>query len=352
MPSRTALIVLGMHRSGTSALARMLSLLGAALPEHVVGAGRGNEAGHWEPERLVDLHAEMLDEVGSRWDDWRRFEPAALGPEWLSHYRGEISRLISEEYGDASLFVLKDPRLCRFVPLYEEVLGGMGIEPRFVLPHRNPVAVLDSLASRDDMVASYASLVWLRYVLDAEEATRGKARSFLAYEESLDDWRAVAAKISAELGLDWPRSTNEAAHEIDAYLSRDLQYHAATTADLDADPRIGQAIRDAYGALLALTAGEGERAALETLSRVKVEFEPGQSSFVDAMFEEMAVRQKRGTVRRPVVRLLPVREAGKQQQAAENPGLHHGRAAPGDLDRVHKELRPRRGVRTLPRAGQ
>src|SRR5215207_5783818 len=113
-PSRVALLVLGMHRSGTSAVARMLSLLGAALPEHVIGAARGNESGHWEPERLVKLHEEMLAEAGSHWDDWRRFEPTALGPERLSHYRSTIAQLIAEEYDDAPLFVLKDPRLCRF----------------------------------------------------------------------------------------------------------------------------------------------------------------------------------------------------------------------------------------------
>jgi hypothetical protein len=249
-PSRTALLVVGMHRSGTSAVARMLSFLGAALPEHVMGTEyrgrRGNETGHWEPERLVDLHDEMLAEVGSHWDDWRRFDPTTLGPERLSHYRSAIAWLIAEEYGDASLFVLKDPRLCRFVPLYEEILGGMGIAPRFVLPHRNPVSVLDSLATRDDMTASYASLIWLRHVLDAEEATRGKPRVFLAYEECLDDWRTVAAMISAAFGLDWPRSVDDAGQEIDAHLSRDLQHHAATPADLAADQRIGQVVRDAY----------------------------------------------------------------------------------------------------------
>ncbi len=296
-PSRSALLVLGMHRSGTSALARMLSLLGAALPEHVMGAeyrGRGgNEAGHWEPERLVNLHDEMLAEAGSRWDDWRRFEPTALGPDRLSHYRSEIARLIAEEYDDEPLFVLKDPRLCRFVPLYEEILGEMGIAPRFVLTYRNPVSVLDSLAARDDMTASFASLVWLRHVLDAEEATRGKARVFLAYEEYLDDWRPSAAAISAALGFDWPRDADDVGQEIDAHLSRDFQHHAATPADLAADQRLGQAVRDAYEALLALTVDDGDAAALETLSRVREELESGQPLFADAMFEEMTVRQNR-----------------------------------------------------------
>ncbi len=318
--SRVALLVVGMHRSGTSAVARMLSLLGAALPEHVMGTeyrGRpGNEAGHWEPERLVDLHDEMLAEAGSHWDDWRRFDPTKLGPERLSHYGSAIARLIAEEYGDASLFVLKDPRLCRFVPLYEEILGGMGIAPRFVLPHRNPVSVLDSLATRDDMTASYASLVWLRHVLDAEEATRGKPRVFLTYEECLDDWRAVAAKISAALGLDWPRGVDDAGQEIDAYLSRDLQHHAATPADLAAEQRVGQAVRDTYGALLALTADDGDAAALETLSRVKAEFESGQPLFADAMFEEMFVRQNRDRLNREHLQRLVAKCQGEARENA------------------------------------
>lgn len=297
-PSRVALVVLGMHRSGTSALTRMLSLLGAALPENVMGTGYlgregGNEAGHWEPERLVTLHDQMLEEAGSRWDDWRSFDPTAFGLDRLYHYKSEIIRTISEEYGDAPLFVLKDPRLCRFAPLYEEVLGEMDIEPRYILTHRNPVSVLDSLSRRDDMAGSYASLVWLRHVLDAEETTRGKTRNFLSYEGYLDDWRSAAEKISTDLGLEWPRNVEEVEHQIDAHLSSGLQHHAATLEDLDSDARVGPAVRDTYRALLALADGEGAYAALETLSRVKAEFESGQPIFADAMFEEMTVRQNR-----------------------------------------------------------
>jgi len=326
-PSRTALVVVGMHRSGTSALARMLSLLGAALPEHVLGVQPGNKTGHWEPERLVSLHDEMLGEAGNRWDDWRRFEPAALGPERLAHYKSTIARLIEEEYGDAPLFVLKDPRLCHFVPLYEEILGGMGIAPRYVLPHRNPISVFDSLARRDDMSFAYATLMWLRHVLDAEEATRGKGRVFLAYEDCLDDWRAAAARISAALGLDWPRSADDAGQEIDAYLSRDLQHYAATPADLAADRRIGQSVRDAYGALLALSANDGDAAALETLSRVREEFESAQPAALGLdvddwrtiaakTFEEMAVRQNRDRLDREHLQRLVAKYQGEASQHA------------------------------------
>jgi hypothetical protein len=87
--TRQAILVLGMHRSGTSALTRALSLLGAALPKHVARATPSNEAGHWEPERLVHLHDEMLGEAGDRWDNWRAFDPSALGAARFAHYKAE-----------------------------------------------------------------------------------------------------------------------------------------------------------------------------------------------------------------------------------------------------------------------
>src|SRR5580658_5857134 len=70
-----ALLVLGMHRSGTSALTRVFSLLGADLPNNMLDANPTNEAGHWESLDLMVGHDELLASAGSRWDDWRAFNP-------------------------------------------------------------------------------------------------------------------------------------------------------------------------------------------------------------------------------------------------------------------------------------
>lgn len=271
----------------------------------------------------------MLEEAGSRWDDWRRFDPATLGPERLHYYKSEITRLIEEEYGDAPIFVLEDPRLCRFVPFYKEILGEMGVEPRYILTYRNPVSVLDSLAARDDVPGSYASLVWLRHVLDAEEATRGKARVFLAYEEYLDDWRAVAAKVTSALRLDWPRTVNDVGQDNDPHLSRSLQYPAEEPSDPAADPRLGRAVRDVYWALLVLSVDDGDAVASETLSRVRAEFEYGQPLFEDARLEEIALRQNREQqhqehLKKPVANLetqVARRELALVQLSEENTAL-------------------------------
>jgi hypothetical protein len=275
-----------MHRSGTSAITRVLSLLGAALPKHPMLSK--TEQDHWEPVRLVHLHDAMLEEAGSRWDDWRGFDPNGLGDR-LDHYRGVIRTLLAEEYGDAKLIVIKDPRMCRFAALYAESLSELGIEPRFLLLQRNPLAVMASLRERNGMTPGFAGLLWLRHVLDAVDATRGHRRCFLSYETFLDDWRSAASRAAAALETDWPQADAQA--EIDGYLSRDLQHHSSTLADLDGDPRVNDWLKDAYRALLRLEQGE-DAEAIAALHRIKAEFDEQAAIFGDASLPEITAREK------------------------------------------------------------
>src|SRR5690348_156745 len=73
---RRAFVVVGMHRSGTSAMTRTLSLLGAALPKGLMPAAENNnEAGFWEPQPVADLNDEILQALDSEWDDVFAFRP-------------------------------------------------------------------------------------------------------------------------------------------------------------------------------------------------------------------------------------------------------------------------------------
>ncbi|WP_139110189.1 sulfotransferase family protein [Ensifer sp. LC163] len=172
---RVGLAVLGMHRSGTSALTRVLSLLGAELPQRLMGANHGNETGHWEPQKLAELNDQVLSEGGSRWDDWRSFDSQALREKY-PHFRDAIAACLQEDFGDSQLFVLKDPRICRLVPVYSDVTDQLRVDLRFVIPYRNAIEVAASLNARDGMSNAYAKLLWARHILDAEAATRGSNR--------------------------------------------------------------------------------------------------------------------------------------------------------------------------------
>jgi hypothetical protein len=281
-----------MHRSGTSLVTRVLGLLGAKLPEHLLSANSSNAAGHWEPQRLVEVHDRMLVEAGSRWDDWRAFDPAVLGAERLAYYRNEIKRIIVEEFGDSLLFVLKDPRICRFVPLYSAILVDLGVEPLYLLPSRNPLAVIASLEKRDAITPDFASFMWLRHSLDAEAMTRGGKRFFVAYEDFLRDWRVVN-EMGVALGLSWPRPVEEAAVDIERFLRPNLQHHAASRAELEASAHIEVWVRETYFAVLRLCGPHERTVTLADLTRIKREFDGPAAMFGKAVFPELAARDAR-----------------------------------------------------------
>ena len=320
-PARVAIVVVGMHRSGTSAVTRVLSLLGAALPKNLLGAGKGNEEGHWEPSRLVVAHDLMLDDAGSSWDDWRADPLAGLSPERLAHHRREIETILSEEYGQAPLLVLKEPRICRFVPFYQDILAGLGIAPRYVLPVRNPLAAIASLKKRDGMTEGFAAMLWLRHVLDAEAATRGASRVFVSYENMLDDWRGAVGRIVGGLDVDWPNGLDAVAPEIGKFLSRDLQHQKSDPEELR-DSAVSGWVKDCYAAVCALADGGKIAPALAEFDRVRAAFDAACAALGDAALVELHAERKRALATNKALaetthaRYLENQEAAARQAAA------------------------------------
>ncbi|MDN3713784.1 hypothetical protein QWZ10_22175 [Paracoccus cavernae] len=90
--------------------------------------------------------------------------------------------------------------------------------------HRHPMDVARSLQRWWDYDPEYSQILWLRHVLDAEADSRGMARVFTNFDEVLDDWRVTVGKISDGLGFDWPRDLQEAAPELDDFLTGELRH--------------------------------------------------------------------------------------------------------------------------------
>jgi glycosyltransferase involved in cell wall biosynthesis len=221
---RTAIIVAGMHRSGTSVTTRIVNLLGAELARDLIPAAIGNERGHWESRAVQDLHNRLLAELGSDLYSPVNFPADWFGSAAARQWIARIRDLLADEYPTSTLFVLKDPRIALFLPLWSEALRLSAIVPRFVLPFRHPDAVATSLEMRERRLDSGNALphaqgvaVWLRYVLAAEKFTRGQARAFVAFDAVLADWRGEFARMGRQLGVDWPE-WQRADREIDGFL--------------------------------------------------------------------------------------------------------------------------------------
>jgi hypothetical protein len=274
---RTCIVVLGMHRSGTSALTRVLGILGATLPRHVMSPGPNNEPGHWEPEKLVDFHDEVLSELDSAWRDWAALDVLRLTVQRREEIKTRIAQIVNDEYGSAALMVVKDPRVCRFAPLFLEALTDAGIMPECILVFRNPLEVAKSLARRDGMPLAEASLLWLRHVLDAEAATRGNRRAILSYGGLLKDWRSELRRVRLGTepgrGCVWPNPPEDAGEQIDGFLNSALRHHALSDADIISDPVTSGWIADIHDALRQLRRNPAQSEVLATFDRVRCEFD-------------------------------------------------------------------------------
>src|SRR5215471_2250594 len=97
---RYLLVILGMHRSGTSALTGALAKSGAAPGAHLMPPTNDNPEGYWECLPVVRLNDEILKRLGSRWDS-----VVALPGDWLAQagvesLRQEAADIVAAEFGD------------------------------------------------------------------------------------------------------------------------------------------------------------------------------------------------------------------------------------------------------------
>ncbi len=269
---RICLAILGMHRSGTSALARVLNILGAKLPATLNLADSGNDTGYWESDPLIQYNDTLLKELGSAWYDWQALDWSRVPMRRRAEIKAEVAAVLSAEFGTSSMIVVKEPRLCRLAPVFLDATDEAGYEPRCIMPIRSPLEVVQSLARRDRMSRGQAALLWLRHTLDAELATRSRSRVITSYDDLLNDWRGTTERIANELSLRWPHAAQDVARIIDSFLSDSQRHHRSRTEDVFLDPLLRTWVGETYAAFLVLQQNPNSATALETLDEVREAF--------------------------------------------------------------------------------
>lgn len=237
-PERQAILIAGMHRSGTSALARVLNLLGADTGSGLLPAVHGdNESGYWELREVVALNNECLEHFGLSWQESHPMPEAWLDDPWLDRWSQRVTALIDCKFPDTALFTIKDPRLSRLLPVWRRVLGHAGIRPLVIIMLRHPLEVTASLLRRADntLTTTDAHRLWIRYTADAATASRNCPNSWVRYDSVLGSWRKELRRIATDLGINWPVGMDSAALEIQSFLDPQLQHQRAAQQIVDLD---------------------------------------------------------------------------------------------------------------------
>lgn len=248
-PRRTVVCVLGMHRSGTSAVSKILNLLGVHLgPSDALSPGAAdNPKGYWEHRAFVEINDAILARFSGRWDDRPEWPSDWIIDPRLDDLRARAGALLSDHFSAAPLWGWKDPRTCLTLPFWQAVVGPM----RYVICVRNPRAVAGSLQHRDGMSPARAGEVWLHHVSDCLAHTTGQPRLVVFYEDLIADWPRELRRMAAFIG-DPERADDPAVRAAAGeFLEDTLCHHRSSMDALVDDPRIAFETKNLYVTLRA-----------------------------------------------------------------------------------------------------
>ena len=227
MPSKPIVVVLGMHRSGTSALTRGLDALGLSLGNHLIPGRFDNQKGFWEDAQVNEFNESLLLSLGYLWHsntsnlslDWE-------GPQ-LCQRKDDAVKLLSQKLPAEGIFAFKDPRTVVLLEFWQAVFAELELEPRYIFSHRNPLDTARSLAARDELPLDKSLYLWAISLLLFLQNTTEYRRVVVCYENLLEDPARELQRIV--LGLDIPFELKpEALKEFaDKFLDGGLKHHAS-----------------------------------------------------------------------------------------------------------------------------
>jgi len=225
MQQNQAILVLGMHRSGTSALARVLDLMGAAagepdelLPVHPTD----NPTGYWERAEFNALHDALLATTGHAWDRLAGFDARALDMEAAAAPLRGLQRLVDRLDASGQPWIAKDPRLCLLLPVW----FALRPDAACVVVVRDPREIAASMwrGPRGTFTSAFVLALWEKYMRLALAGLQGRPALFVAYDALLAEPQAQCERLLralAERGVDELHAPMAA--ELSAFLDMGLR---------------------------------------------------------------------------------------------------------------------------------
>lgn len=217
--------MLGMHRSGTSALARVLNLLDFHLGDSLLGAREGNASGHWEPIPVIEINERVLAALGRTWSDLRQMQTDWLQNAEVRALLPEASLLLAHDYMPRDRWSIKDPRISRLLPFWLQAMSQESARCSAVISVRHPWEVAASLNRRDGIPLSQGLLLWWQHTSEALTNSRGLSRVIVSYSRLMRDWVGEVKRVFSAIGIALPTGADmPAAEEIARFLDQGARH--------------------------------------------------------------------------------------------------------------------------------
>jgi len=228
---KRVILVLGVHRSGTSALAGTLQFLGVDLGSNLMPASEFNPRGYFEHLGIVEINDKILSAIDSSWND-----PKELPDNWSVRFpavlilKEDLKKIISRDFGGSAVFAIKDPRLCLLLPLYLEIFQDLDIDLSFINIQRAPAEVAFSLGRSEKLGLVQALQLYRKYQKYLEKYLIGHRVATVKFNQLLSNPAQTIALIK-NLVPEIPFGYQVRQKEIDTFLDSQLKHFGQQSQD-------------------------------------------------------------------------------------------------------------------------
>ncbi len=263
---RRFVLVTGAGRSGTSTVAGSLNYLGLHVPRPFLGSNKSNPRGFFESRWPIQFHREILDRVHVDIVDGRPDALQQVREVLTPDDRAKVERWLLEEGGFAPQLAVKDPRSAWMPGIWLEAAHDAGLRGSYLTMIRHPAEVVGSRATyyakgdeqhvRRYQVTSLGR--WINANLITEHQTRGATRTFVRYQDLIENWRKAMSRVRDDLDLVY--NTDLAAgepHPLDDFIDPALRRHQVTWDEIDMPVELREIAEETWRALETLADGRG-----------------------------------------------------------------------------------------------
>lgn len=238
-------IVLGMHRSGTSAVSRGLSLLGIELGENLHPPGADNPKGFWEDREVLAINEALLARIGSAYDQlglvgWEMTD----APE-IADLQQQAGALFREKFRHGRCWGFKDPRTARLLPFWKAVADREVCDVGYLIVVRNPISVAKSLQARNRFPPEKSYYLWQEHLVQAIIGTHGQPRVVVDYDLLLEQPGQQWSRVAKTLSLWQPDPVKLSAYASD-FLDAGMRHTYHSHMDFGTDPALPGPVLVAY----------------------------------------------------------------------------------------------------------
>ncbi|MEB5557638.1 glycosyltransferase [Vibrio cholerae] len=251
---KSVVVVLGMHRSGTSALTKALQVMGVSLSENLMPEGEFNPKGHWEDMDVVAINDKLLAHYGHVW--FSATQPKLnLNDDYVELLLNEAVAMVKQRVQQFDLWGFKDPRTSRLLVFWLEVFERANVLPKFVYALRNPLDIVRSLARRDGLTHRQGYLLWWWHTLPNLSLLHSQSVTWVSFNMLLTQPKKVITQLQQHLSLA-SLPDESVATFCDSFIEPSLSHSCAQLSDLYQDEQHFQPVLELYTVLEKLSSNE------------------------------------------------------------------------------------------------